>query len=80
MADSGIREMNINIGGLLVVVIIVLVFLFVWPGPLRYEYKVVDGDFLRFDRLGNNVSMWHLGTYRTIISDSEGKIHFVPDE
>lgn len=32
-------------GGIgLVTVILALVFLFVWPGPLRYEYRDVPGE------------------------------------
>ena len=74
MADSSVRDMNINIGGLLVVVIVVLVFLFVWPGPFRYEYKVEGSFILRFDRIGSKVSTLSDGKYRTITDYSTGSV------
>lgn len=38
----------------LVTVILALVFLFVWPGPLRYEYRGTDAD-VKIDRLSQQV-------------------------
>lgn len=41
----------------LVTVILALVFLFVWPGPLRYEYRdsVGLGAYVKIDRISQQV-------------------------
>ena len=39
MADNGHSDAATSLGGIgLVTVILALIFLFVWPGPLRWEY------------------------------------------
>ncbi len=51
-------------GGIgLVTVILALVFLFVWPGPLRYEYNYSEAGVTRIDRLNGNVSRFQNGEY-----------------
>lgn len=53
MTDSHVH--NTEVGGIgLVTVILALVFLFVWPGPLRYEYQGPKAE-VKIDRISHQV-------------------------
>lgn len=54
-------------GGIgLVTVLLALIFLFVWPGPLRYEYSYRDIGVTRIDRINGKVSLLQGGKYVAI--------------
>jgi hypothetical protein len=64
MTDNHIHTHNTEIGGIgLVTVILALIFVFVWPGPLRYEYSYRDIGVTRIDRLNGRVSLLTSGEY-----------------
>lgn len=55
MANNGHSDAGTSVGGIgLVTVILALIFLFVWPGPLRYEYRA-DTAQVKIDRLSHQV-------------------------
>jgi hypothetical protein len=57
----------------LVTVILALVFLFVWPGPLRYEYRIgKDIGIMRIDRLNGHVSTLFNGHYKRVTNVQQG--------
>ena len=57
----------------LVTVILALIFLFVWPGPLRYEYMWTN-RIVRIDRLTGKVSMLQDGKYVRVIDMTGGEL------
>jgi len=56
-----------------VTVILALIFLFVWPGPLRYEYLWTN-HIVRIDRLAGKVSMLQDGKYVRVIDMTSGEL------
>lgn len=73
MADDHTHMHNTEIGGIgLATVLIGLIFLFVWPGPLRYEYSYRDIGVTRIDRLNGKVSLLKGGNY-VRLSEIAGK-------
>lgn len=62
MSDTNIRATDF--GGIgLATVLIGLIFLFVWPGPLRYEYSYRDIGITRIDRINGRVYLLQGGEY-----------------
>jgi len=51
-------------------VLIALIFLFIWPGPLKYEYFQYPQGIVRVQRVGGKVEMWKDGKYQKVDSDS----------
>jgi hypothetical protein len=75
MTDNSIHSHNTEVGGIgLVTVILALVFLFVWPGPLRYEYRVnKEVGVLRIDRLNGHASTLLNGRYAEVSDMMQGR-------
>lgn len=67
MADNHTHTNNTEIGGIgLVTVLLALIFLFVWPGPLRYEYSYRDIGVTRIDRINGRVYLLQSGQYERL--------------
>lgn len=55
MADNQHSDTATSLGGIgLVTVILALIFLFVWPGPLRWEYRG-DRAQVKIDRISHQL-------------------------
>lgn len=62
MADN--HSHGSEVGGIgLVTVLLALVFLFVWPGPLRYEYSHRPAGLVRVDRINGRTYLLQGGEY-----------------
>jgi hypothetical protein len=57
--SEGQGNAGASAGGIgLVTVILALIFLFVWPGPLRYEYRGDRAD-IKIDRISHKVWVYN---------------------
>ena len=67
MSDNAQAHASGGIG--LVTVILALIFLFVWPGPLRYEYRQMPADkdgsemLVKIDRITHGFWLYNNGKW-----------------
>ena len=81
MSDNHTHTSNTEVGGIgLVTVILALIFLFVWPGPLRYEYSYRNVGLIRIDRINGNVTMLGDGKYVRVLSMNRDMVNVSGDE
>lgn len=71
MADN--RSVHVSGPDIVGAVIIALIFLFVWPGPIRYEYRYMPAQrmMIRIDRLNGNTWALDNGKYDRKVTGTE---------
>lgn len=75
-SDKRDKSVSVNIGGALFSILVLLVFVFIWPGPLRYQYAGRDRT-VRIDRItGTSYTLTEDGWFRM---DSELGATPLPD-